>query len=154
MLVLCVDLIPFSNMFVVDGKWANWGSWTKCSQTCEQGVHVRERTCTDPFPNGGKNCVGSGTETAHCFKKPCPGSEVFVAYQEKYIYIYVHFFLVIKTSCFAVSLETPQSELITLLGIIFIRISMFFHQSEVELFVHNALTKRQQMLSTKRQQIC
>lgn len=60
-----------------------------------------------------------------------------------------------KTSCFAVSLETPQSELITLLGIIFIRISMlFFHQSEVELFVHNALTKRQQMLSTKRQQIC
>lgn len=59
-----------------------------------------------------------------------------------------------KTSCFAVSLETPQSELITLLGIIFIRISMFFHRSEVELFVHNALTKRQQMLSTKRQQIC
>ncbi|XP_062605125.1 uncharacterized protein LOC134266929 [Saccostrea cucullata] len=59
----------------VDGKWANWGSWTKCSQTCGQGIHLRERTCTDPFPNGGKICDGSGTEIAHCFREPCSDPE-------------------------------------------------------------------------------
>nr|XP_054763764.1 uncharacterized protein LOC129270400 [Lytechinus pictus] len=56
----------------VDGSWANWGAWTSCSSTCAEGVMRRDRSCTDPAPVGkGDVCGGYGTETRHCFYRPC-----------------------------------------------------------------------------------
>eukprot|EP00057_Strongylocentrotus_purpuratus_P024299 XP_011678773.1 PREDICTED: uncharacterized protein LOC762375 [Strongylocentrotus purpuratus] len=56
----------------VDGSWANWGAWMTCSSTCGEGVMRRDRSCSDPAPLGkGEVCGGYGTETRHCFQKPC-----------------------------------------------------------------------------------
>ncbi|XP_035692633.1 uncharacterized protein LOC118427105 [Branchiostoma floridae] len=52
----------------VNSSWTEWGPWTECSVTCDNGQRTRERTCTPPVPMcGGTNkCVGSSTETEEC----------------------------------------------------------------------------------------
>lgn len=43
-----------------------------CSSTCGEGVMRRDRSCSDPAPLGkGEVCGGYGTETRHCFQRPC-----------------------------------------------------------------------------------
>ncbi|XP_031562905.1 uncharacterized protein LOC116298543 [Actinia tenebrosa] len=59
----------------VDGGYSKWSDWTACSKTCGGGVKGRERTCTNPAPEGkGKDCsqLGPAEETASCAEKACP----------------------------------------------------------------------------------
>ncbi|XP_060065640.1 SCO-spondin-like, partial [Ylistrum balloti] len=57
----------------VTGDWAHWSSWSACSHSCGNGVHFRDRTCTDPAPlYGGSHCKGKGSEMTPCFHGPCP----------------------------------------------------------------------------------
>ncbi|XP_006825050.1 uncharacterized protein LOC102803094 [Saccoglossus kowalevskii] len=59
----------------VNGNWANWGVWSECSKSCNEGVTFRDRTCTDPSPQGnGTQCQGMGTEIEQCYQQPCPES--------------------------------------------------------------------------------
>ncbi|XP_070579556.1 uncharacterized protein [Ptychodera flava] len=63
------------NLCSVNGLWANWASWSECSQFCNPGVEFRDRTCTDPAPAGnGTTCDGIGTELRQCYQRPCPES--------------------------------------------------------------------------------
>ena len=51
-------------------KWASWGFWSQCSQTCGAGVRNRQRSCL----YGGK-CPGSNMEEENCIdgRRPvCP----------------------------------------------------------------------------------
>ncbi|XP_052812493.1 thrombospondin-1-like [Mya arenaria] len=58
---------------LVDGNWANWGAWSTCDVTCENGTQVRMRTCTNPVPkNGGLNCTGQDRQIRMCSKDLCP----------------------------------------------------------------------------------
>ncbi|XP_078318956.1 hemicentin-1-like isoform X2 [Crassostrea virginica] len=57
----------------INGGWSHFGSYSQCSVSCGGGNHTRSRTCTHPTPqHGGKNCVGSSTETHSCNNDPCP----------------------------------------------------------------------------------
>ncbi|XP_052237030.1 coadhesin-like isoform X4 [Dreissena polymorpha] len=58
---------------LVDGNWAEWGTWTQCSVTCANGTQERSRTCSNPPPsNGGLNCSGPAVDTKLCTKQLCP----------------------------------------------------------------------------------
>ena len=61
----------------LDGEWGAWTPWTQCPQTCGipgGTVLKRTRLCNRPPPmNGGKQCVGNGTETAKACFAECPG---------------------------------------------------------------------------------
>lgn len=60
----------------LDGEWGAWTPWTQCPQTCGipgGTVLKRTRLCNRPPPmNGGKQCVGNGTETARACFAECP----------------------------------------------------------------------------------
>ena len=72
--VLVKCLIICFRYFVVDGNFTEWGAWSKCSQTCENGTQVRFRSCTNPPPAfGGRDCIGPTNETRACNDGPCPG---------------------------------------------------------------------------------
>ncbi|XP_052263932.1 coadhesin-like isoform X2 [Dreissena polymorpha] len=58
---------------LVDGNWAQWGAWTTCSVTCENGTQSRTRDCTNPSPtNGGLNCTGPSVDSKMCLNQLCP----------------------------------------------------------------------------------
>ena len=73
-LFLFWSLKHFECLFnLVNGGWSHFGSYSQCSVSCGGGNHTRSRTCTNPTPqHGGKNCVGSSTETHSCNNDPCP----------------------------------------------------------------------------------
>ncbi|KAL4238338.1 hypothetical protein ACF0H5_003048 [Mactra antiquata] len=57
----------------IDGGFANWDIWSDCSQTCDEGIQTRTRTCTDPSPQyGGADCFGSDTDEQSCLLVYCP----------------------------------------------------------------------------------
>ncbi|XP_074625866.1 coadhesin-like [Acropora palmata] len=57
----------------MNGNWAEWGAWTKCSLTCGPGTQTRVRQCNNPAPAyGGKNCDGPFRQSGVCIKKKCP----------------------------------------------------------------------------------
>ena len=60
-------------MSIGDGGWTNFTDWSACSRPCETGFSIRTRTCTNPPPTGGADCVGSATEIQTCNTQVCPG---------------------------------------------------------------------------------
>ena len=53
--------------------WQQWGSWSRCSVTCNIGVQIRERACLG-INGGGQGCVGDFSETRECSEGACsPG---------------------------------------------------------------------------------
>uniref|UniRef100_A0A452IU28 A disintegrin and metalloproteinase with thrombospondin motifs 18 n=1 Tax=Gopherus agassizii TaxID=38772 RepID=A0A452IU28_9SAUR len=57
----------------VNGQWAAWSEWSKCSRTCGGGVTYQERHCNNPKPQyGGKFCQGSSRIYQLCNIQPCP----------------------------------------------------------------------------------
>ena len=58
----------------IDGGWGIWDSYSKCSNTCGNGVRTRSRKCDKPIPqNGGSYCSGLSYESETCKIKECPG---------------------------------------------------------------------------------
>ncbi|XP_073238208.1 collagen alpha-1(XIV) chain-like [Porites lutea] len=56
----------------VDGGYSQWSQWSKCSKSCGIGRKSRERTCTNPRPQGnGKSCrrLGWPDESMICFQE-------------------------------------------------------------------------------------
>ena len=67
------DLL-FGSLFIVDGEWSPWTTWSSCSATCGDGTRERSRQCDNPPPSlGGNDCAGSDSEVDNCNKEPCPG---------------------------------------------------------------------------------
>ncbi|XP_060561874.1 cartilage intermediate layer protein 1-like [Ruditapes philippinarum] len=53
----------------IDGIWSTWGDWTKCTSTCDSGIHKRYRRCEGQDSN---QCLGDFTETEVCVEMSCP----------------------------------------------------------------------------------
>ncbi|KAK2153678.1 hypothetical protein NP493_2275g00008 [Ridgeia piscesae] len=59
----------------VNGEWSDWTGWSGCSHTCGGGVQTRERSCSEPAPQGGgQACDGSVKEQKPCNENDCPVS--------------------------------------------------------------------------------
>ncbi|CAC5418366.1 Adhesion G protein-coupled receptor B2,Coadhesin,Thrombospondin-1,Adhesion G protein-coupled receptor B1,Mucin-like protein,Hemicentin-1,Adhesion G protein-coupled receptor B3,Thrombospondin-2 [Mytilus coruscus] len=57
----------------VEGKWAEWNNWEKCSMSCGQGVKTRRRECNNPSPSfGGQICIGVNIDNENCQERDCP----------------------------------------------------------------------------------
>ena len=60
----------------VDGGWSVFGDWSECSTTCGGGTRIRIRSCTNPAPDYGADCVGEEKETdQNCNPQDCPGKQ-------------------------------------------------------------------------------
>lgn len=61
---------------MIDGNWSEWCPFGSCSVTCGGGVRCRDRTCTNPPPQGGGHkCFGSSSESQKCNTQPCGGGK-------------------------------------------------------------------------------
>nr|XP_039268100.1 A disintegrin and metalloproteinase with thrombospondin motifs adt-1-like [Styela clava] len=49
------------------GNFGTWSVWTKCSETCGNGIRTRSRSC-----EGGTKCIGKSQESEDCKVKECP----------------------------------------------------------------------------------
>jgi hypothetical protein len=51
----------------VNGSWSEWSNFTECSTSCGDGVQSRNRTCSNPPPQGnGLNCSGEASDVQSC----------------------------------------------------------------------------------------
>ena len=57
----------------IDCVWSGYGSWSRCSVTCGDGLQQRKRKILQQARNGGKRCEGNGIDTRTCSKAECPG---------------------------------------------------------------------------------
>ncbi|CAB3990632.1 A disintegrin and metallo ase with thrombospondin motifs adt-1-like isoform X2, partial [Paramuricea clavata] len=56
----------------INGGWSTWSSWSSCSTTCNAGLQMRSRKCSNPVPkHGGKDCKGTNTVKKKCMMVPC-----------------------------------------------------------------------------------
>jgi hypothetical protein len=53
-----------------NGVWDVWGQWESCSVTCDVGLEVRHRQCSNKEENS-YYCSGSTTEYRLCLLQPC-----------------------------------------------------------------------------------
>jgi hypothetical protein len=64
-----------------DGGYSQWSGFTDCSRTCgEDGIRLRRRVCSHPYPRlGGRNCssLGKPIQVFRCNRNPCPGESSF-----------------------------------------------------------------------------
>ncbi len=59
-------------LFVVNGGFSPWTSWSYCNQPCGGGKITRYRQCNLPVPAfGGLNCKGNVTEKRSCNQHAC-----------------------------------------------------------------------------------
>ncbi|XP_072537902.1 properdin-like [Salminus brasiliensis] len=49
-----------------NGGWSQWSPWQPCSATCETGIKIRNRKCTEPPPKCGGSCFGDSEEITDC----------------------------------------------------------------------------------------
>jgi hypothetical protein len=74
-MIVVVFVLFFQNK-KIDGNWADWFEWSACDVTCDVGIHIRKRTCTNPAPAyQGLMCSGNDTETKRCNIMLCPGKD-------------------------------------------------------------------------------
>ena len=60
---------------IVNGMWADWFSWSKCTTSCGIGERIRSRKCSNPAPkNNGKYCSGPRSEKEFCLISTCVDS--------------------------------------------------------------------------------
>ena len=61
-------------LYLVNGQWGFWSSWSACTETCGSGRTTRNRECNNPPPsNGGSFCDGAIGQNKHCMVEFCPG---------------------------------------------------------------------------------
>lgn len=59
----------------IHGGYTQWTEFSSCSKTCEGGIRVRTRNCSNPTPmHGGRSCseIGPNLEMFSCNKERCP----------------------------------------------------------------------------------
>uniref|UniRef100_A0A3Q2NWY4 Adhesion G protein-coupled receptor B2 n=1 Tax=Fundulus heteroclitus TaxID=8078 RepID=A0A3Q2NWY4_FUNHE len=57
----------------VEGQWLEWGTWSKCSVTCNTGTQLRQRRCS-PSVHGWAECKGPHQESRECTNPSCTGN--------------------------------------------------------------------------------
>ena len=62
--------------------WGEYGEWSACSATCDDGTRARKRPEAIPAENGGAACSGSATEKETCNNEICQGSTILKAMQK------------------------------------------------------------------------
>ena len=68
-------------LFLVNGGWSRWGSYSPCTKSCGTGSQTKTRTCTNPSPaDGGHGCPGSPTDSRSCNSNSCPRTSKRVFY--------------------------------------------------------------------------
>ncbi|KFM68295.1 Semaphorin-5B, partial [Stegodyphus mimosarum] len=63
----CLD----SAFLNIEGDWSVWSTWSECSATCGGGIQYRERTCDDPNPTDGSQCIGPARLERPCNIENC-----------------------------------------------------------------------------------
>lgn len=64
-------------IFIVDGGWSEWQTWSPCSAKCDKGTRYRMRSCSRPEPEGfGQDCNGESVQTSICHVEPCKGKQI------------------------------------------------------------------------------
>ncbi|XP_058476055.1 adhesion G protein-coupled receptor B2 isoform X14 [Solea solea] len=56
----------------VEGRWLEWGPWSKCSVTCDVGTQLRQRRCSASV-HGWAECKGPHQESRECTNPSCSG---------------------------------------------------------------------------------
>ena len=65
--MLCISIISYCIVILVNGGWTEWREWSACSISCGGGSQTRFRNCTNPIPaNGGLNCSASAVDIRDC----------------------------------------------------------------------------------------
>ena len=70
-------IIHTNFIFLEDGYWQQWLSWTPCNVGCGEGKRKRRRFCNEPR-YGGKDCQGRDRESEVCNLGECSGKSNFV----------------------------------------------------------------------------
>jgi hypothetical protein len=68
-----------TNPCPIDGNYTEWTEFSSCTKTCDGGIKIRTRNCSNPSPmHGGKNCseLGRNTIRNSCNRDRCPGEYV------------------------------------------------------------------------------
>jgi len=66
----------------VQCHYEEWTPWTLCSLTCGVGMSERSRAKDHSAENGGRDCVGTFTESKQCHLLPCPVDCSMMDWQE------------------------------------------------------------------------
>ncbi|XP_054619598.1 adhesion G protein-coupled receptor B2 isoform X11 [Dunckerocampus dactyliophorus] len=56
----------------VEGKWLEWGPWSRCSVSCNMGTQQRQRRCSASV-HGWAECKGPHQESRECTNPSCTG---------------------------------------------------------------------------------
>ncbi|XP_057683322.1 adhesion G protein-coupled receptor B2 isoform X13 [Corythoichthys intestinalis] len=56
----------------VEGKWLEWGPWSRCSVSCNTGTQQRQRRCSASV-HGWAECKGPHQESRECANPSCTG---------------------------------------------------------------------------------
>ncbi|XP_061738472.1 adhesion G protein-coupled receptor B2 isoform X13 [Nerophis ophidion] len=56
----------------VEGKWLEWGPWSRCSVSCNTGTQQRQRRCSASV-HGWAECKGPHQESRECSNPSCTG---------------------------------------------------------------------------------
>ncbi|XP_077405773.1 brain-specific angiogenesis inhibitor 2 isoform X14 [Vanacampus margaritifer] len=56
----------------VEGKWLEWGPWSRCSVSCNTGTQQRQRRCSASV-HGWAECKGPHQESRECTNPSCTG---------------------------------------------------------------------------------
>nr|XP_057903716.1 adhesion G protein-coupled receptor B2 isoform X14 [Doryrhamphus excisus] len=56
----------------VEGKWLEWGPWSRCSVSCNTGTQQRQRRCSASV-HGWAECKGPHQESKECTNPSCTG---------------------------------------------------------------------------------
>ncbi|XP_061672881.1 adhesion G protein-coupled receptor B2 isoform X4 [Syngnathoides biaculeatus] len=56
----------------VEGKWLEWGPWSRCSVSCNTGTQQRQRRCSGSV-HGWAECKGPHQENRECTNPSCTG---------------------------------------------------------------------------------
>ena len=62
----------------VNCEWSEWGDWSACSQTCDDGWRIRHRSVEQLAQNGGEKCTGDDVEQEDCGIVNCPSKQIMI----------------------------------------------------------------------------
>ena len=87
-----LQFLFYDHIFLVNCVWDDYGEWTSCSKPCGGGQQSRTRRIKIEADNGGKECIGSVTDTKECNTQECIGNyliDLLLSFIQLKIYRYM-----------------------------------------------------------------